>query len=420
MNRTVLLLTLIFASEASADTVEISPSGDTSISQAQRGRNFGSSPTLSIRAATSDEYRSLLRFDIGASVPPGSIITAASLKLEPSGEDRDMAFSATLHRINQYWNEGRGTAVAVVPVEPHETTWSHRVHVNGRWVRAGGARGIDFSGRPSAAFELPTSGAVFVPSTARLVRDVQSWLDRPYSNEGWMLVANSGGARYCSREDASRRPLLKVEFTPPGDDADSSRAEYEIVFRATWSATTHPRRFPANAHWSGIVGGFHNHVASFWRRGSTATEGIRRMAELGSQSILLSEVNAAIAQGTASQGLSGSGIAAGTGLTTLRLSVDRSHPLATVTSMVAPSPDWFVGVRNLPLIERGRWVRRKSVTLFPYDAGTDSGKTFSSENLVTNPRGVISRIITPPLANSRGYVRPMGVMTFRRVDAVPR
>ncbi|MCZ7636037.1 MAG: hypothetical protein M5U12_08380 [Verrucomicrobia bacterium] len=43
----------------------------------------------------------------------------------------------------------------------------------------------------------------------------------------------------------------------------------------------------------------------FCREGETASEGIRLMAELGSQPRLLSEVNAAIANGTAHFTLSG-------------------------------------------------------------------------------------------------------------------
>jgi hypothetical protein len=69
---------------------------------------------------------------------------------------------------------------------------------------------------------------------------------------------------------------------------------------------------------------------------------------------LLDEVNAAIAAGTANRTLSGGGPNRGAGTVALRFVVDRTHPLVTLTAMIAPSPDWFVGVRGLPLIEQGR------------------------------------------------------------------
>lgn len=86
--------------------------------------------------------------------------------------------------------------------------------------------------------------------------------------------------------------------------------------------------------------------------------------------------------------------------------------------MIAPSPDWFAGVRGLPLIENGQWVPSKTVTLFPWDTGTDSGATFTSPDLVTVPRGVLTRIVTPPLATN-GYAPPMGIFTFTLVRIIP-
>jgi hypothetical protein len=195
-------------------------------------------------------------------------------------------------------------------------------------------------------------------------------------------------------------------------------AEYDVVFNATWSAATHPTDFPTGAHWSGLVGGLHDNRVEFWHPGATATLGMQNMAELGSKTQLLAEVSTAIAAGTANQTLSGGGISGGSGMVTLRFQVDRTHPLVTLVTMVAPSPDWFAGVRGLPLIENGEWVQSKTVALYPWDTGTDSGATFTSPNQVTSPRGVITRIVTPPLATG-GYAPPMGTFTFTRVRIIP-
>ena len=195
-------------------------------------------------------------------------------------------------------------------------------------------------------------------------------------------------------------------------------AEYDVVFNTTWTAATHPADFPAGAHWSGLVGGLHDNRVEFWRPGATASEGMRIMAELGGKSTLLAEVNAAITAGTANRTLSGAGISGGAGTATLRFQIDRSHPLVTLVSMIAPSPDWFAGVRGLPLIENGQWVQSKTVALIPWDTGTDSGLTFTSANEVTVPRGVITRIVTPPLATN-GIAPPMGTFTFTLVRIIP-
>ena len=53
-----------------------------------------------------------------------------------------------------------------------------------------------------------------------MVADVQSWLDNPSTNFGWLLVGNEAlsetSKRFDSRENAiaDNRPLLTVNFTP--------------------------------------------------------------------------------------------------------------------------------------------------------------------------------------------------------------
>ena len=68
-----------------------------------------------------------------------------------------------------------------------------------------------------------------------------------------------------------------------------------------------------------------------------------------------------------------------------------AFPQVTLTTMIAPSHDWFVGVSGLPLLNAsGRWLRSHEVDLFPWDAGTEEGDDFSlSPSVDTTPRGVI-------------------------------
>jgi hypothetical protein len=417
-----------FLSSTQAEIAELTPSADTTIHGARARYNFGGRAVLKVGTVGEAEARALLRFDIGSAVPPGSTILGATLRLAPVG-DPASAHELTefaLHRLTQFWNEGQGKSADILTLRSaeHVVTWRHQVYPNVKW-RAPGARvGSDYLLRPSARAQGRGNGSLVFNSTPAIQRDLQLWLDRPNSNEGWILVDRAGSAgtlsSFASREDAKLAPQLVVEFTPPDELSDTPTANYEARFVAVWSPETHPNSYPSNAHWSGLVGGLHNSLVSFWRRGLSASEGIQRMAEVGNQTGLIAEVDTAIAQGTANRTLSGSGIGGGSGVAAVSFSIDRAHPLVTLTSMVAPSPDWFVGVRNLPLLERGRWVSRKTVNLFPYDAGTDSGATFRAPNEVTVPRGVISRIVTSPLANRRGKTRMIGTMTFRRTDNPPQ
>jgi hypothetical protein len=80
--------------------------------------------------------------------------------------------------------------------------------------------------------------------------------------------------------------------------------------------------------------------------------------------------------------------------------------------MIAPSPDWFVGVSALNMLRDNEWADEIVVELHPYDAGTDSGTTYDARDADTVPPAPISRIDGPPLRVG-GTVPPLGTFTFR-------
>ncbi len=61
---------------------------------------------------------------------------------------------------------------------------------------------------------------------------------------------------------------------------------------------------------------------------------------------------------------------------------------------LVPSPDWFVGIDSLNLCEGDNWIENLSLDLYPYDAGTDSGFTFSSPNFETIPQDKITQVMS--------------------------
>ena len=206
-----------------------------------------------------------------------------------------------------------------------------------------------------------------------------------------------------------------VAPAPAPTPAAAPTARYSVTFQAMWSRATHPEDFPSNPHFSPLVGATHSSRVRFWEPGAVASPGIEDMSELGATTPLDNEIRAAIAQGTAQNLMLGSGINPSPGSTGIEFEIGRDFPLVTLVSMVAPSPDWFTGVHDMSLIENGDWVRERVVTLFPYDAGTDSGVTYNSADLDTQPREPIARIEGRPLAVS-GAVAPVGTFTFRRLD----
>jgi hypothetical protein len=227
-------------------------------------------------------------------------------------------------------------------------------------------------------------------------------------------------AAACSSEMPSApAPTVPGPSTPPAPTpappAASQTARYRVTFQSTWTRSSHPVDFPSNAHFSPLVGGTHDARVRFWSEGNPASAGIRDMAERGRTSPLDSEVQSAIAAGTAARVLIGGAIDSTPGGVTLDFDVDQTHSLVTLVSMVAPSPDWFVGVSALPLFENGAWMDQRRVDLVPWDAGTDSGATFTSPDSVTTPPQPVFRIVSAPLSPS-GNVTLLGTFTFTRLS----
>ncbi len=192
-------------------------------------------------------------------------------------------------------------------------------------------------------------------------------------------------------------------------------ARYKLTFNATWSAQTHPTEFPASAHFSGLIGMTHNTNAMLFAKGEIASDGIKNMAETGGKNPLETEIQNFISIGTGNTLISGGGINPSPGEVSLEFDIVSSHSMVSVVSMLAPSPDWFIAVSNINLIENNEWVTSKTITVDIYDAGTDDGSTFSSPDFPTLPPLPIDKITTPPLAVNN-VVAPLGSITFTKIE----
>lgn len=195
---------------------------------------------------------------------------------------------------------------------------------------------------------------------------------------------------------------------------EKNAVTYEVTFNATWSEETHPDDFPETAHWSGLIGASHNDKVQFWKVGELASPGIKNMAETGGKNPLNQEIGKAILRKNAFKLISADPISTSPGSISLEFKVSKNYPLVTLVTMIAPSPDWFVGVDSLNLYENGSFVDEKTVILYAYDAGTDSGTNYTSPNDPTDPPEEIFKIEGYPFYYEDELV-PLGTFTFTKV-----
>ena len=209
------------------------------------------------------------------------------------------------------------------------------------------------------------------------------------------------------------RPIaLLVCLASLASSTVAAQARYTVTFESTWSARTHPTDFPgSSAHFSRLVGATHTDAGKLWTVGEAASPGVESMAETGDTAMLLSEVDALVASGTAESALLGDAIARSPGRVELSFDASETHPYVTLVTMLAPSPDWFVGVSGLALRDADGWVAEVVVPLYAYDAGTDSGASYTSADADTSPAAPIARVETAPFRVGDELV-PVGTFTF--------
>src|SRR5436190_14685468 len=159
--------------------------------------------------------RGVLAFDIAGSIPPGSTILGVTLSLNTSRTASDTPRNVELHKLLADWGEGTSVAPGEegdgAPATTNDATWRHRFFDTVFWTTEGG----DFSATVSATQSVGPLGQ-YTWSSAQMVADVQSWVNNPASNFGWLVLGDESALgttkRFDTRESASP-PVLTIEYT---------------------------------------------------------------------------------------------------------------------------------------------------------------------------------------------------------------
>ncbi len=181
--------------------------------------------------------------------------------------------------------------------------------------------------------------------------------------------------------------LLSILIVGCGPDNSDESVSYKLTFKSNWDIANFPTNFPSGVtHFSPIIGMTHNTSASLFSIDSLATLGVELVAETGATSVIKQEIGDIQNLGNSQSLIEGFGLPNGQSQLDLTFSVDKNYSLVSVITMIAPSPDWFVGVDSLNLYPNGDWVDEVAVDLKVYDSGTDDGVRFTSSNANSIPK----------------------------------
>ena len=195
----VLLLIPVVAQNAFADVSIFPPSKDSRGNSLVPDQSEGFAVNIGLGTSVGGSMvRSFLAFDL-SSIPVSSTITNVELKLSPAVIN-GVPIPISVHKITTSWDESTAS-------------W------NTPWTNPGG----DFISTASKSDTLTGGGFFVLSSSSGMVNDVQSWVNVPSSNNGWLLKRTTEPAIlsqvFFSAKDGptSNFPMLTVTFTPPPD-----------------------------------------------------------------------------------------------------------------------------------------------------------------------------------------------------------
>ncbi|KAM4733250.1 spondin-2b [Anableps anableps] len=176
----------------------------------------------------------------------------------------------------------------------------------------------------------------------------------------------------------------------------SETAQYSLTFTGKWTQAAFPKQYPVYrppAQWSNLIGVTHSSDYHMWQSNEFASNGVREFAEKGEAWTIMKEVETAGERIQSVYGiLSAPAVVGGSGQMDTEFEVLARHSYLSFIVRIVPSPDWFVGADSVDLCDGDHWKEKVTLELFPYDAGTDSGFTFSSPNFETIPQDRITQI----------------------------
>jgi hypothetical protein len=221
MMRILFLIVVIFVSNIIGQTtVELLPEKDNTLFQDPEGTSSNGAGEYLFTGNTNNGQvrRALVQFNLRV-IPEDAQIQSAALSLTMNKTVAGPT-PVTVHRVSRDWGEGasdaageegRGTSAA-----ENDATWIHAFFNTTAWDTPGG----DYISTPSATDTVDGNGTYTWESTAPLVTDVQSWVDDPNSNHGWIIIGDESvirtAKRFFSKEsaDTTRFPRLIVTYTP--------------------------------------------------------------------------------------------------------------------------------------------------------------------------------------------------------------
>lgn len=180
--------------------------------------------------------RGLVAFDVAGQLPAGSLIQSAQIRMNLNRlGTAATGTSIFLYRLTETWGEGTSNNSLNqgygAPATTNDATWARRFYNTVSWTTAGGT----YNATASATATVAGTGMLTWLANAQTKADVQSWLDAPAGNAGWILIGNETtsltACRFDSVQSGTTPPALQVSYNsaPASTHREAWLQQYFLV-----------------------------------------------------------------------------------------------------------------------------------------------------------------------------------------------
>lgn len=229
------------------------------------------------------------------------------------------------------------------------------------------------------------------------------------------------GLAACSRPAAESKPAASAAM--PAADGMAARAatpvKYRVELVSLWTKDSFPFEYPDTSlihkpHFSGLIGAAHAPSFHLFTEGTAPSPGLERLSEQGKHDPLDEEIKGHVAAGHALSLVESDPLKDFATSVTAELPADSAHSRASLVAMIAPSPDWFLAVTDVDLMENGAWVASRTVDAYAWDSGGDDGTTFLADDVDTQPKKPTTRNLSRHFLKD-GQPLPVARITFTKM-----
>ena len=232
----VLLAWFTLPVYSQSSSISIQPTKDNTLFEDANGNlSSGIGTSLYVGKTNAGKIRrGIVAFDVAGSVPSGAIVDSAVFTMKMTKTANSSNQPTQLHKVLADWGEGNsnsGDGKGAIS-QSNDATWKHAFFNTTNWENLGG----DFAVSVSSQTDVGGNGTYswIGGNGTQMLQDVQSWLDTPAENYGWIITGNESSNKntkqFTSREGETG-PVLEVFYTVVTDITEdlSQPANFELL-----------------------------------------------------------------------------------------------------------------------------------------------------------------------------------------------